>query len=118
MSKTISDADLNAVSRCIKIDNWIFEVKTVRAIRADEYGKPYSAIATINVNGDRAYVDGLMTNTTIDLERDDFAAFTAFLQQIDVKKVEFDRYKNQERVSKSVTVPEPKKSPLHLVSVG
>lgn len=118
MSNTTSDTISKTVSRCIKIDNWIFEIKTVRAIRVDEYGKPYSAIATINVNGDKAYVDGLMSNSTVDLERDDFAAFTTYLQQLNIKTVEFDRYKNQEIKSTSIKVPSLVDTPLQSVNVG
>jgi len=82
MSKTISESLQKTATRCIKIDNWIFEIKAVRAIRVEEYGQPYSGIANININGDKAY-----------------------LQQLDITKVDFDRYKNQEAISKSLDVP-------------
>ncbi|MFB1015853.1 MAG: hypothetical protein QMC51_09395 [Alteromonadaceae bacterium] len=48
------------ISRNIQIDNWIFEVKMVRALRVDNYGDPYTAIANISLNGNSAYIDGMM----------------------------------------------------------
>lgn len=105
MSKTTSNSLQETATRCIKIGHWIFEIKAVRAIRVDEYGQPYSGIANININGDKAYIDGLMTNSTVEFGREDFAAFKAYLQQLDITKAEFDRYKNQAAISKSLDVP-------------
>jgi len=51
---------MNTMPKYVHLNNWIFEVKAVRALRVDNYGEPYSAIANINVNGDVAYLDGLM----------------------------------------------------------
>jgi len=108
------------LSRCIKIDNWIFEMKMVRAIRVEEYGQPYSAIANINFNGDNVYVDGLMSNSEKELEREDFNTLKAYFQQLGIKQIQFDRYKNQQASSRSLELAsllsEP--SPLKLVSVG
>ena len=42
-------------------DNWLFEVKVVRAIKTNEYGKPYSAIATITLVNGEAHVEGLLS---------------------------------------------------------
>ncbi|MCJ8294438.1 MAG: hypothetical protein MJK15_08530 [Colwellia sp.] len=105
MSKNISNSLQKTATRCIKVDHWIFEIKAVRAIRVEEYGQPYSAIANININGDKAYIDGLMTNSKVGFDREDFAAFKAYLQQLDITKAEFDRFKNQEAISKSLDVP-------------
>ena len=105
MSKNISTSLQKTATRCIKIDNWIFEIKAVRAIRVEEYGQPYSGIANININCNKAYIDGLMTNSNIEFGREDFAAFKAYLQQLDITKVDFDRYKNQEAIAKSLDVP-------------
>lgn len=105
MSNTLTNSLKKTATRCIKIGHWMFEIKAVRAIRVEEYGQPYSGIANININGDKAYVDGLMTNSTVEFDREDFAAFKAYLQQLDISKAEFDRYKNQEVISKSLDVP-------------
>jgi hypothetical protein len=32
----------------------------VRALRVDNYGDPYTAIANISLNGNSAYIDGMM----------------------------------------------------------
>jgi hypothetical protein len=105
MSKTIANPPQETVTRSIKIDHWIFEIKAVKAIRVDKYGQPYSGIANININGNKAYIDGLMTNSNVEFDRADVAAFKAYLQQLDISKAEFDRYKNQEAISKSMDVP-------------
>ena len=120
MSEPISEKESETLSRCIKIDDWIFEIKMVRAIRVEEYGQPYSAIANINLNGDNAYVDGLMTNSNVDLAREDFNTIKKYFQQLGVTQVQFDRYKNQQSSAHShdVSVAEPKPQPLQLVSVG
>lgn len=104
MSEAIANPLQETATRCIKIDHWIFEIKAVRAIRVEEYGQPYSGIANININGDKAYIDGLMTSSDIEFDRDDFATFKAYLQQLDITKAEFDRYKNQEAISKSLDI--------------
>jgi len=108
------------MSRCIKINNWIFEVKTVRAIRVEEYGQPYSATANISLNGDKSYVDGLMTNSEDEFGRLDFNTFKVLLQQLGIKQAEFDRYKNDEAMQRSFDVPSliAETPPLQLVNVG
>ncbi|TWX69631.1 hypothetical protein ESZ36_06660 [Colwellia demingiae] len=120
MSEPISEKESETLSRCIKIDDWIFEIKMVRAIRVEEYGQPYTAIANINLNGDNAYVDGLMTNSDVDLAREDFNTIKEYFQRLGVKQVQFDRYKNQQSTAHShdVSSTEAKPQPLQLVSVG
>jgi hypothetical protein len=118
MSNATPNPKLEPVTRCVKIDNWIFEIKSVRAIRVDEYGRPYSAIATMNINGDKAYIDGLMTSSNSEFSREDVAAFKAYLQQLDVMKAEFNRYKNKETLAKSLDIPPLKKVPSTLTLVS
>ena len=126
MSKPISEKKSETLSRCIKVDGWIFEIKMVRAIRAEEYGQPYSAIANINFNGDSAYVDGLMKNSDVDLGKEDFNAIKGYIRQLGVKQLQFDRYKNKQSTAHSwqstadswVFSPvDSKPQPLQLVSV-
>ena len=104
MYGTISDNIQATATRCIKIDDWIFEIKSVKAIRADEYGQPYTAIANINLNGDKAYIDGLMTNSNTEFERKDFESIRTYLQQLKITTGEFDRYKNLGSAFKSMEV--------------
>lgn len=120
MSEAMPEKTSTAMSRCIKINDWIFEVKMVRAIRVEEYGQPYSAIANINFTGDNVYIDGLMTNSTMEFSREDFNTLTAYLQQLGVKQIKFDRYKNQQAMLRSfdVSTLTTKSPPLKLVSAG
>jgi len=116
----MSEAIPEEMSRCIKINNWIFEVKMVRAIRVEEYGQPYSAIANLNLNGDNVYVDGLMTNSVEELGREDFKTLKEYFQQLGIKQVQFDRYKNKQAMARSFDVSSPVTAlqPLQLVRVG
>jgi hypothetical protein len=90
--------------RFVQVDDWIFEVKTVRSLRVDQYGKPYTAIANLTVNGDSAYLDGLLTRENEKFSRKDFQAFYKFCQQMQVKQGNFDRFKNDELVSEYVDI--------------
>jgi len=37
----------SGISRFTQIGDWIFEVKMVRALRVENYGEPYDAVATL-----------------------------------------------------------------------
>ncbi|UUO23253.1 hypothetical protein FGD67_08520 [Colwellia sp. M166] len=95
----------DTLSRYVQIDKWIFEVKSVRAIRVDDFGKPYSAIANFSLNGDSAYIDGLLTREDDDFTREDYQTFVKMTQQLGLKNVSFDRFKQQRKVSDTVKVP-------------
>ncbi len=86
----------STMPRYIQLNGWIFEIKTIRALRVKNYGEPYTAIANININGDNAYIDGLLTREDQQFNRQDYQAFVAFCQQLTVKHVAFDRFKNLE----------------------
>ena len=92
------------MSKHVKIGEWIFEVKMVRALKVDEYGKPYSAIANCNINGDAMYVDGLLTKEQQTFTKEDFDAFTQFSQLMDLKKFSYHRYQNGKSITKDVAV--------------
>mgnify|MGYP000529984779 CR=1 FL=1 len=92
------------LSRYIQIDKWIFEVKAVRAIRVDDFGKPYSAIANFTLNGKSAYIDGLLTREGDNFTREDHQTFTKMSQQLEVENVCFDRFKQNRRVSDTVKI--------------
>ena len=93
------------LSRYVQIDKWIFEVKSVRAIRVDDFGKPYSAVANIALNGNSAYIDGLLTREEEDFAREDYQTFVKMSQQLGLESVNFDRFKQRKRVSDVVKVP-------------
>ena len=110
------------MSKHVQIGDWIFEVKMVRALKVDEYGKPYSAIANCNINGDSMYIDGLLTQEGETITREDLQSFNDFCYQIGLKQCSYHRYQNGESVTKDVSITSPKEaktskvdSPIHLV---
>jgi len=91
-------------ARFIRVGEWVFEVKTVRALRVDEYGKPYSAIANCNLNGDTMYIDGLLTKEDQDFSKEDFLTFHKFSKRMGIEGFSYHRYHNGESVTKDVKV--------------
>jgi hypothetical protein len=87
------------MTRCITIDDWVFEVKMVRALRVSDYGKPYNAIANLSLNGDQAFIDGMMNKSQSELSKKDHQAITDFCTQMGVKTVSFERRKNNYALS-------------------
>jgi hypothetical protein len=96
------------MSKHVKIGDWIFEVKMVRALKVEEYGKPYSAIANCNINGNSMYIDGLLTQEGESFTRDDFQSFNDFCYQIGLDQCSFHRYQNGESTTKKLSVMPPK----------
>ena len=95
-------SDENA--RYIQVGDWVFEVKTVRALRVDEYGKPYSAIANCNLNGDSMYIDGLLTKDDKEFSKEDLLTYHKFSQKMGLENMSYHRYQNGESVTKDVKV--------------
>jgi len=115
MDNNISNSPpIESMPRFVQVDDWIFEIKAVRALRVDQYGKPYTAIANLTVNGDNAYIDGLLTRENEKFNRKDFQAFHKFCQQMKLKQAHFDRFKGDELVSECVNI-KPVDSMLKLV---
>lgn len=107
---------MTSMPKYVHVNDWIFEVKAVRALKVKHYGEPYSAIANISINGDQAYIDGLMTREEEAFTRADFASFKQFCRQLSVKQANFDRYHNQQYRTESVIIePEYASSMLQLV---
>ncbi|WP_114327583.1 hypothetical protein [Candidatus Colwellia aromaticivorans] len=86
----------DTTSRFIQLDNWIFEVKSVRAIKVNSYGKPYDAIANVSFNGNSAYIDGLMTREDESFNKEDYQVFMRLCQKMGMKQMQFDRFKNNQ----------------------
>jgi len=82
------------ISRHIQIDNWIFEIKMVRALRVQNYGEPYSAIANINLNGCSAYIDGMMQKNLQQLSNEDMQVFKKYCQQMSIEEINIDSSNN------------------------
>lgn len=99
----------NSISRYVQIGEWCFEVKMVRALKVDEYGEPYSAIANCNINGNTMYVDGLMTNNGETFTKDDFMTFYKFTEELGLDSFSYHRYHNGKSSNKEVTVTQSKK---------
>lgn len=93
----------NESARYIQVGDWVFEVKTVRAMRVDKNGQPYSAIANCNLNGDSMYIDGLLTNEQ-DFSKEDFLTFHKFSKKMELKSFTYHRYHNGESSVKDVKV--------------
>jgi len=83
------------ITRYIELNNWIFEIKSIRAIRVNTYGEPYSATANLCINNDNAYVDGVMTRDQTDLAQEDYLTFMALCQKLGISKVKFDDFTQQ-----------------------
>ncbi|MGB1199006.1 MAG: hypothetical protein ACPG46_08150 [Thalassotalea sp.] len=94
----------NTDSRYVQIDDWIFEVKTVRALKVDKYGDPYKAIANCNINGDNMYVDGLLSKNDEDLSKEDYLAFLKFSRKLGLKGFSYHRFHNGESSTKNANV--------------
>lgn len=110
------------MTKHMKIGDWIFEVKMVRALKVDDYGKPYSAIANCNINGDAMYIDGLLTQDEESFTRDDFKSFNDFCFQMGLKQCSYHRYQNGQSITKDLAVTPSqevksavKPAPIHLV---
>jgi len=79
-----------AISRCMRMDDWIFEVKMVRALKVDSYGQPYKAIAHFNVNGDFAVLDGAMHGEEKYFNEKDLKTFLAMCEALGIKDLKID----------------------------
>jgi len=85
----------NNITRYIELNNWIFEIKSIRAIKVDTFGKPYSAAANLCINNDHVFIDGVMTRDQMDLDQEDYLTFTALCQKLGISQVKFQNYKEQ-----------------------
>ncbi|WP_100642602.1 hypothetical protein [Alteromonas facilis] len=94
------------MSRFMQVDDWIFEVKMVRALKVNSYGDPYTAVANLTANGDQMYIDTQMTRQGEDFTRKDFMAFYKFCQTLQMKSVSYDKIKNGERFARTVDIVE------------
>ena len=99
------------------MDNWIFEVKSVRAIRVNSYGKPYDAIANFNFNGNNAYIDGLMTREDKEFSKEDYQLFCTFCQKLGIKQIQFDRFKGNEFKLDTIDLAPIQKEEPHITIV-
>lgn len=92
------------LKRYLQIGDWCFELKMVRALKVDEYGEPYKAIANCNVNGESMYIDGLLTKDGQEFTKDDFMTFYKFTELLGLDNFSYHRYHNGESITKEVKV--------------
>lgn len=83
-----------SISRFTQMDDWIFEVKMVRALRVRKYGEPYTALATLTANGESMYIDSQLTREDDEFSRKDFMTFVKFCQNLEMKSIIYDKVKN------------------------
>jgi len=93
-------------SRYTHMNGWIFEVKSVRAIRTPAYGQPYNGIAHLQFNGDNLYIDSQMNEKGDEFSRRDFMTFYRFAQQMEAKQATYDKMRNGQRLNKTVEIAE------------
>jgi hypothetical protein len=112
-----------SMSKHVQIGEWIFEVKMVRALKVSEYGKPYSAIANCNINGDVMYIDGLLTKNEQIFTKSDFNSFNDFCYKMGLKQCSYHRYQNGQSKTKDVMIssmaepeqPKNSQTPIRLI---
>ena len=93
-----------SVSRYMHIGEWCFEIKMVRALKVDEYGEPYSAIANCNINGSSMYIDGLMTKEGQKFTKEDFMTFYKFTEALGLDNFSYHRFHEGKSRNKEVTI--------------
>lgn len=86
------------ITKCVQIDGWIFEVKAVRALQVECYGQPYTAIANINIAGDSAYIDGIISKDNQAIIKDELTPVVEFCRQLKLSAVEVDFFQQGQRV--------------------
>ena len=102
--------------RCLRIGDWIFEIKMVRAIRVSEYGQPYDACANISFNGTQAYIDSQLTRSDNAFSGKDFASFVQFCQEMGITDACYDRYSQGKRRSRNINISEDQRQSPKVVN--
>lgn len=90
--------------RRFTIDDWIFDIKQVRALRVPEYGLPYSAGALITLNGTNAYIDSLISRQSNPINKKDFKSILEATKRLGASSLDYDRMTVNGKRSESVTV--------------
>jgi len=94
------------ISRLCQIDDWIFEVKMVRALKVRKHGEPYSAVANLTANGEQVYIDSHLSINNEDLNKEDFMTIYRFCESMGMKHISYDRIKNGIKSTKIVDILE------------
>ena len=94
------------ITRQCQMDDWIFEVKMVRALKMKTASGPYSAVASFTTNGEQVYIDTHLSIDNEELTKDDYLTFYRFCQALGMKSIRYDRMKNGVKQSKTVDLEE------------
>lgn len=94
------------ISRICQMDDWIFEVKMVRALKVRQHGEPYSAVANLTANGEQVYIDSHLSINNEDLNKEDFMTIYRFCESMGMKHISYDRIKNGIKSTKIVDILE------------
>lgn len=54
------------MTHIIQTGKWLFEMKELRGMKVEEYGKPYSALTTIRIIDGELRVDGLISKQKLE----------------------------------------------------
>ena len=101
----------------MQMDDWVFEVKMVRALKVKKHGDPYSAVANLTATGESVYIDTLLTKDGEELSKKDYLTIYKFCEALGMKEINYDRIKNGNRRMQSVVIQsnQDKKIQLRLV---
>ncbi|MDP5030784.1 MAG: hypothetical protein NWQ54_14805 [Paraglaciecola sp.] len=94
------------LDRICQLDDWIFEVKMVRALKVRKHGEPYSAVANLTANGEQVYIDSHLSIDNEELTKEDFMTIYRFCELMGMKHISYDRFKNGTKTSKTVDIVE------------
>lgn len=74
---------------------WLFEIKAVRAIRAESYGKPFDAELFMTVTNGQLHIEGLLSKDACMLI--DLAEVEQEIKRMGFDHYYYSRFKNGER---------------------
>ncbi|MFT2092886.1 hypothetical protein [Paraglaciecola sp. 2405UD69-4] len=103
------------ITRISQMDDWVFEVKMVRALKVKKHGEPYSAVANLTANGDQMYIDSHLSINDEELTKEDFLTIYKFCQSMGMKNISYDRIKNGLKSSKQVEIAQSTAPQFRLV---
>lgn len=84
----------------INVGDWCFEVKQIRAIKAANFGLPYSATALITIVNGEPVIENLLS---VDgFSRNDFKDIQRYLNELGFKKADWRRFSKDGQQKKKV----------------
>jgi len=76
-------------------ENWLFEIKEVRATKTKAYGKPYTANVTLKIVLGDLYVESALS--VEEITRKDWIEIEQHISELGFSEYWFCRYKNNEK---------------------